>query len=81
MDPHRIDPRYLRDGPRLGRVLADLDLVDIVGVTTLVQAGFYPTAAMYLVYGGFCVWGFLTWVRVRRELGIAEPATPSKVLA
>lgn len=43
-------------------------LVDIVGVTTLVQAGFYPTAVMYLVYGVFCIWGFFTWMRVQRRL-------------
>ena len=47
-------------------------LVDIVGVTTLVEAGFYPTAVMYLLYGAFCVWGFLTWMKVQRELGPAE---------
>ena len=27
--------------------------VDVVGVTALVRAGFYPTAGMYLFYGGF----------------------------
>lgn len=43
-------------------------LVDVVGVTTLLQAGFYPTAAMYLIYGAFCVWGFLTWMRAERQL-------------
>jgi nicotinamide mononucleotide transporter len=47
-------------------------LVDIVGVTTLVDAGFYPTAVMYLLYGAFCVWGFVTWMKVQRELGPAE---------
>ncbi len=48
-------------------------LVDVVGVTTLVQAGFYPTAAMYLLYGAFCVWGFLTWLKVQRELAAVAP--------
>ena len=43
-------------------------LVDVVGVTTLVQAGFYPTAVMYFVYGLFCIWGFATWVQARRRL-------------
>ncbi len=38
-------------------------LVDIVGVTTLVQAGYYPTAAMYLIYGGFVIVGFVVWRR------------------
>ena len=41
-------------------------LVDVVGVTTLVQAGYYPTAAMYLVYGGFVVLGFVVWLRASR---------------
>jgi hypothetical protein len=27
---------------------------------------------LYLVYGAFCIWGFLTWVRVHRK---AEAAT------
>lgn len=47
-------------------------LVDIVGVTTLIRAGFYPTASMYLVYGGFCVVGFITWWRVQRAAGEEE---------
>ncbi|QWF20274.1 nicotinamide mononucleotide transporter family protein [Nocardioides sp. LMS-CY] len=48
--------------------------VDVVGVTTLIQAGYYPTAAMYLFYGGFCVAGFLTWWRVqRRTVATAAP--------
>jgi nicotinamide mononucleotide transporter len=40
--------------------------VDAVGVTTLIQAGYYPTAAMYLFYGGFCVVGFAAWWRATR---------------
>ena len=47
-------------------------LVDIVGVTTLVQAGFYPTAVMYFVYGLFCLWGFAAWVRAHRRLTSAD---------
>jgi nicotinamide mononucleotide transporter len=47
--------------------------VDAVGVTTLVHAGYYPTAFMYLFYGGFCVWGFLTWWGVARRT-TAAPA-------
>jgi nicotinamide mononucleotide transporter len=38
-------------------------LVDVVGVTTLINAGYYPTAAMYLVYAGFVVVGFVVWAR------------------
>ncbi len=42
--------------------------VDVVGVPLLLQAGYYPSALLYLVYGAFCAWGFWTWARVRREL-------------
>jgi nicotinamide mononucleotide transporter len=42
-------------------------LVDIVGVTTLINAGFYPTAGMYVFYGGFCVVGFIAWWRAERD--------------
>ena len=41
-------------------------LVDIVGVTTLINAGFYPTAGMYVFYGAFCIVGFITWMRAER---------------
>ncbi|MEI5674078.1 MULTISPECIES: nicotinamide riboside transporter PnuC [unclassified Nocardioides] len=41
--------------------------VDVVGVTTLVDAGYYPTAGMYLFYGGFCVLGFFAWWRAERR--------------
>jgi nicotinamide mononucleotide transporter len=41
--------------------------VDVVGVTTLVQAGFYPTAGMYVFYGGFCVVGLVAWWRAQRQ--------------
>ncbi|MFW6774783.1 nicotinamide riboside transporter PnuC [Nocardioides sp. CPCC 205120] len=42
--------------------------VDVVGVTTLLEAGYYPTAAMYVVYAAFVVLGFVTWWRVERRL-------------
>ncbi|GAB6985881.1 hypothetical protein [Nocardioides pyridinolyticus] len=41
---------------------------------TLIQAGYHPTAAMYLFYGGFCVVGFLTWWRVERRTAMSAPA-------
>lgn len=41
--------------------------VDAVGVPLLMQAEYYPSAALYLVYGGFCVVGFLTWLHARRS--------------
>lgn len=43
--------------------------VDAVGVPLLLRGGFYPSASMYLVYGGFCLWGFALWVRAQRRLG------------
>ncbi|MCL8024293.1 nicotinamide riboside transporter PnuC [Nocardioides sp. BSK12Z-3] len=46
--------------------------VDVVGVTTLVDAGYYPTAFMYLFYAVFVVWGFVTWWRVSARVA---PAT------
>jgi len=49
-------------------------LVDVVGVATLVDAGYYPTAVMYLVYGVFCIWGFFTWMRVHRRLAAVAAA-------
>jgi len=47
--------------------------VDVVGVTTLVQAGFYPTAGMYLFYGAFCVVGLLAWSRTARTGSLDTP--------
>jgi nicotinamide mononucleotide transporter len=56
--------------------------VDVVGVPLLLVAGFYPSAALYLVYAAFVVWGFAVWVRAgrRERLPVApapveEPAT------
>jgi nicotinamide mononucleotide transporter len=52
--------------------------VDAVGVPLLFAAGFYPSAILYLVYGGFCVLGFVTWLRVERRLvGAPVPAPPT----
>jgi nicotinamide mononucleotide transporter len=51
--------------------------VDVVGVTTLVRAGYYPTAGMYLFYGGFCVVGFITWWRATRPAPPSPPERPS----
>ena len=32
-----------------------------------VDAGYYPTAGMYVFYGGFVVVGFIVWRRVPRR--------------
>lgn len=41
-------------------------LVDIVGVTTLINAGYFPTAGMYLFYAVFVVIGFVVWMRASK---------------
>ncbi len=52
--------------------------VDLVGVPLLLNAQLYPSALMYIVYGGFCVVGFVSWLRIeRRERATAEPAGPA----
>ena len=43
-------------------------LVDVVGVTTLIQAEYYPTAGMYLFYAVFVVIGFFVWLRASRSV-------------
>ncbi|MEV4759892.1 nicotinamide riboside transporter PnuC [Micromonospora sp. NPDC049559] len=42
--------------------------VDAVGVPLLLDGGFYPSASMYALYGLFCVWGFVSWLRTSRTL-------------
>jgi nicotinamide mononucleotide transporter len=47
--------------------------VDLVGVPVLLHAHYYPSAALYAVYGGFVIWGFTVWLRIaRRE--VSSPA-------
>jgi nicotinamide mononucleotide transporter len=46
--------------------------VDAVGVPLLIRATYYPSAVMYLVYGAFCLGGFLVWHRVQRRIGSIE---------
>ncbi|MPQ98852.1 nicotinamide riboside transporter PnuC [Modestobacter sp. I12A-02628] len=50
--------------------------VDAVGVPLLLDAGYYPSALLYAVYGGFCAWGFLTWRRLQRPSapGATDPS-------
>lgn len=49
--------------------------VDVVGVPLLVKAHLYPSAVLYLVYGGFVVWGFFVWMRYSRAA--QQVAAPS----
>jgi nicotinamide mononucleotide transporter len=51
--------------------------VDVVGVPLLFQAGYYPSAVLYLVYGGLCVAGFVTWLRTKDRAAGATPLEPS----
>ena len=41
--------------------------VDVVGVPLLIQAKFYPSASMYIVYGLFCVVGFASWWKIQNR--------------
>jgi nicotinamide mononucleotide transporter len=47
--------------------------VDVVGVPLLVQAKFYPSATMYIVYGLFCVLGFASWWKIQNRERVATP--------
>jgi len=48
--------------------------VELVGVPLLLMAQLYPSALMYIVYGVFCVVGFVSWLRIeRRERAAARP--------
>jgi nicotinamide mononucleotide transporter len=47
--------------------------VDVVGVPLLVQAKFYPSATMYIVYGLFCVLGFASWWKIQNRERVEAP--------
>ena len=54
--------------------------VDAVGVPLLLSAHYYPSAIMYIVYGAFCIVGFVSWLRIERAqrvaaapIGVADP--------
>lgn len=53
--------------------------VDVVGVPLLVQARFYPSAAMYVVYGLFCVIGFVAWWRIENSARAEAPVAVKAV--
>lgn len=46
--------------------------VDLVGVPLLLQAGFYPSAILYLVYGVFVTWGFFVWWKEHEQAPVEE---------
>ena len=50
--------------------------VDVVGVPLLLQAGYYPSAVLYAVYGVVVAYGFTVWLRAQRREG---PTPPERV--
>jgi nicotinamide mononucleotide transporter len=57
--------------------------VDLVGVPELLHFHFYPSAALYGIYGVFVVWGFVAWLRIARteSATLAAPPRPDEVPA
>jgi len=53
--------------------------VDAVGVPLLLYAQYYPTAIMYMIYGIFCVVGFISWLRIERRERYLDPVHPNGV--
>lgn len=47
--------------------------VDIVGVPLLWHSGYYPTAILFVVYGGLVVYGFFVWLKASRVEAQPEP--------
>ena len=47
--------------------------VDAVGVPLLWHSGYYPTAVLFLVYGGLVVWGFVVWLKASRVERRSQP--------
>lgn len=41
--------------------------VDLVGVPLLWHSGYYPTAIIFIAYGGLVLWGFVVWLRASRQ--------------
>ena len=41
--------------------------VDAVGVPLDIRGHYYPTAFMYIFYGAFVIWGFITWLLVAKR--------------
>ena len=54
--------------------------VDLVGVPLLLNAQLYPSALMYIVYGAFCVVGFVSWLRIERRERTAAPGVADPVV-
>jgi nicotinamide mononucleotide transporter len=54
--------------------------VDVVGVPLLLRAHLYPSAVLYMVYGGFVIWGFVVWLKISRRTDPAEAPGEAAVL-
>ena len=50
--------------------------VDAVGVPLLVKSHFYPSAVLYLVYGGLVAYGFTVWLKSSRAAAALVPTQP-----
>jgi nicotinamide mononucleotide transporter len=48
--------------------------VDAVGTPLLIKGGYYPSAALYLIYGAFVIWGFVNWLLIAKREKDLEPA-------
>jgi nicotinamide mononucleotide transporter len=44
-----------------------------------VQSKFYPSAAMYVVYGLFCLLGFASWWRIQSRATVEAPVAVAAV--
>ncbi|MEP7018109.1 MAG: nicotinamide riboside transporter PnuC [Actinomycetota bacterium] len=40
--------------------------VDLVGVPLLIHSHFYPSAALFAIYGGLVIYGFFVWLKASR---------------
>jgi nicotinamide mononucleotide transporter len=40
--------------------------VDMVGVPLLIHSHFYPTAVLFVIYGGLVIYGFFVWLKASR---------------
>ena len=48
--------------------------VDAVGVPLDIRGHYYPTAAMYVFYGAFVIWGFVVWLLAAKREKVAAIA-------
>ena len=80
LDLRRLDGRDVRDGARLERLLAGLDRASTWSAYPCCgTASYYPTAILYVVYGGLVVWGFVVWLRAsRRETPLPIELRPDR---